>query len=536
MKKIIVSVIAATTLCACNDMLELKPLNAVVVENYWEKESEVEAVVLSCYYEMQNADFTKRLIAWGELRSDNITETSALQQNTDLFNLYNNNITTSNSWNSWAAFYNVINLCNTVLYYAPQAQSNDGNFSEETLHSYEAEVRSIRALCYFYLIRTFQKVPLVLDATIGDDESFQVKASSEEEVIAQIITDLTYAEEYIWDKEYFDNVTERKGRFNKQSVKALLADVYLWNGDYELCNDVCDDIIAEKINEYNDQQKEVLSGVYTSQTVNGDLALYEGYPLIDGSQDVHYAYNRIFVTGNSFESILEIQYDYANRAAGNEGITYFYGNMSNWGSGILNAASWLVDQGNLFTDANDIRMFENTGYNGTSTSESYYIRKYRTTYENSSDGNLRSTAPNWIVYRLTDIMLMKAEALAYIGGTENAEEAFEIVKAVNERSCLGSSRLEYNTANIKEIVLDERQRELISECKRWYDLMRMVRHSDNPTQAMSTLRNSYLMRKYEKNGKDAVARLASVNNLYLPFAQSEIEVNPLLEEDQNPAY
>ena len=52
---------------------------------------------------------------------------------------------------------------------------------------------------------------------------------------------------------------------------------------------------------------------------------------------------------------------------------------------------------------------------------------------------------------------------------------------------------------------------------------------------MSTLR-SRLQRKYTSGGADAVARIGSLHNLFLPFCQTEIDVNPLLEADQNPAY
>lgn len=215
-----VSLAAFTT--SCGDFLDITPLNAVVVENYWEKKSEVESVITSCYFHMQDKGFSQRVIAWGELRGDNLTETSTMAaKEKELYDFYTNNIVPDNSWTSWADFYNVINLCNTILHYAPGAQAKDGNYSVDELRTHEAEAKSIRALCYFYLIRTFKKVPLVLQATIGDDVDFKVRASSEQDVLEQIIADLEWSEDYIWNKKFFDDERERKGRFNKLSVKAL---------------------------------------------------------------------------------------------------------------------------------------------------------------------------------------------------------------------------------------------------------------------------------------------------------------------------
>lgn len=544
MKKILITGTLALTASlgtlttSCGDFLDILPLNAVVVENYWEKKSEVESVITSCYYHMQDKGFIQRLIAWGELRGDNLTETSNLSTNEELYDFYVNNITPDNSWTSWADFYNVINLCNSILYYAPHAQEKDGNYSIDELHTHEAEAKSIRALCYFYLIRTFKKVPLVTQATIGDDKDFSVAASDEETVLAQIITDLEWAKDYIWNKKFFDDVAERKGRFNKLSVKALLADVYLWKGDYGRAASYCKEIMDEKMAEYKTLQTEQQDGDYTSVSVEGQLALYNGYPLLDESYSSHYPYSMLFESGNSFESLLELQYDYANRDKGNEGLLYFYG-AHDAVSGWVNAASYLTSQttGALFADVSDQRLEENTGYDGVS-SNSYPIYKFRYLYYgNGSDLRvMRSTAENWIIYRLTDVMLMRAEALAYMGGAENCEEAFEIVKAVNMRACMGRTSLSYDADRIQETVLEERQRELMFEGKRWYDLVRMVRHSENPTNTMSILRSTYLQRKYRSGGRDAVARIGSLDNLYLPFYQKEMDVNPLLEQDQNPAY
>ncbi len=540
MKKKMIAALATTLiLTSCNDFLAdfltLKPLNAVSVENYWEKKSEVESCIASCYYAMQEANFAKRVIAWGEMRADNITDNAALQNNENDYNYYVNNITSQNTWCSWAAVYNVINLCNTVLYYAPGAQEKDGNFTEEELLSYNAEVRSIRALCYFYLIRTFKKVPLVTMATIGDDEDFKVAASSEEEVLAQIIEDLEWAKEDIWGERFFDTPAERKGRFNKLSVKAMLADVYLWAGDYARCAEYAAEVIAAKQAEYALQQQQMAQGENELYYANGTLNLYEGYPLIDGTT-LHYANQQLFVTGNSFESLLELQYDFDIRD--NSGVTALYGSTRTLTGGMLSAANYIIDrqEGALFEDTNDGRLIDCVNYDGFTTSNSYSILKYRAAKDDNEQIQMSGKAANWIVYRLTDVMLMRAEALAYLGGEDNLQEAFQLVKAVNERACGGTSKLLTMPDDMKRLVLDERQRELMFEGKRWYDLMRMVRHADEPTKMMSTLRNTYLLRKYQTGGRDAVTRLASIDNLYLPFYQPEIDVNPLLEADQNPAY
>lgn len=525
---------------SCGDFLDITPLNAVVVQNYWEKKSEVESVITSCYYHMQDAGFAQRVIAWGEVRGDNLTSSSTMEaDNKEMYDFYINNITADNSWTSWADFYNVINLCNTILHYAPEAQVKDGNYSMEELHTHEAEAKAIRALCYFYLVRSFKKLPLVTQATIDDDETFQVAASSADEVLDQIVEDLEWAKYYIWDRKFFDTSAERKGRFNKQSVKALLADIYLWRGDYARCAQYCKEIMDEKMADYKTMQKEIAEGNYTTVASDGYLALYRGYPLLDDSYSAHYAYLMNFSYENSFESIFELQYDYENREKGNEGILNLYGKHDEI-SGLLLSASYLASQssGALFADANDVRLFENTSYNGTS-SNSYPVCKYRMQIVETNGGIIqatRATAENWIVYRLTDIMLMRAEALAYMNDEEGHEEAFELVAAVNARACSGRTTLVYDAGQIKTLVLEERQRELMFEGKRWYDLMRMVLHSENPTATMGTLRSTYLLRKYQSGGRDAVARIGSLDNLYLPINQAEIDVNPLLEPDQNPAY
>ena len=222
-------------------------------------------------------------------------------------------------------------------------------------------------------------------ATIDDDETFQVAASSADEVLDQIVEDLEWAKNYIWDRKFFDTSAERKGRFNKQSVKALLADIYLWRGDYARCAQYCKEIMDEKMADYKTMQKEIAEGNYTTVASDGYLALYRGYPLLDDSYSAHYAYLMNFSYENSFESIFELQYDY-------EGILNLYGKHDEI-SGLLLSASYLASQssGALFADANDVRLFENTSYNGTS-SNSYPVCKYRMQIVETNSGIIQTTA------------------------------------------------------------------------------------------------------------------------------------------------
>lgn len=71
------------------------------------------------------------------------------------------NILPTNSYTSWSSLYTLINYCNTVLYYAPMVI--DPNFTVAELNAKQAEVLTLRALAYFYLVRVYKDVPLVLN-------------------------------------------------------------------------------------------------------------------------------------------------------------------------------------------------------------------------------------------------------------------------------------------------------------------------------------------------------------------------------------
>ena len=154
---------------------------------------------------------------------------------------------------------------------------------------------------------------------------------------------------------------------------------------------------------------------------------------------------------------------------------------------------------------------------------------------------------NWIIYRLTDIMLMKAEALVQtvVEGDENAattlQEAFELVDVVNKRAMCCDvtaeenkdyilSFTDYNSKTLmNELILKERHREFMFEGKRWFDLVRWSQRDGN-----TDVLRQMALRKYTTNSSVISNKLSKMDAIYWPYNRDELKVNRLLK--QNPAY
>ena len=266
-------------------------------------------------------------------------------------------------------------------------------------------------------------------------------------------------------------------------------------------------------------------------------------------------YDEIFGYGNSRESIFELQFDENNNKNGV--LESYYGRPSSVGKFCVptNLKKQYVGIGT--EEIIDLRMTAYTGIpggtgssgSGDKNDEQIVIAKY--VAENSpalrinadgtvddSDENFRDQGEcdaNWIFYRKTDVMLMMAEALTLQSTATEADlrKAFDLVKAVNDRSIVDpKDSLEYadytGANNMHKLVLDERNRELMYEGKRWFDLVRKAlceKRTDNIL---------FVTEKLVNNSGAVKSKMASINTLFFPIAQSEIYVNPNLK--QNPSY
>lgn len=609
-------------LAACAGLLttscdvELMPLNEVVLENYWTEKTDVENVLNSCYTSMQSGTWMERVLVWGEVRSDNIDV--GVNVPNGIKNIIKGNLVYTNDMCKWGSLYNVINYCNTLIYYAPRVAEKDPNLTTSDLNSYLAQAKAIRALNYFYLVRSFKDVPFSFDPSIDDTQDYVIPATDGTKILDTLILDLEACKDqapvrYTTETSSTTLYSKNSGRMTRAGIYALLTDIYLWRASdanldvatqqyyYRKSIECADYVINFKLDDY----EEDADGTLKSRMDTRVYSTY-GYPLLAessaGSSSQTEAYNDIFGDGNSWESLFEITYPNSTSASEtkNHTLSNYYGGSLEDGSSVqyvsassnllptaLSSSSNTYSDESLFPVCTDIRSLSSFHYNENGT---YNIYKYVvSSFTNSSLGDISNNtwAPpseaastrsyygsyaNWIVYRLTDVMLMRAEAELQLANMldqsavttdeeettaeakatragavdgsslstakEYYDDAFNLILAVYTRSNYNASsttsfkpqQSSYTTyADYMTLLENERHREFLFEGKRYYDLVRRARREGNTTHFATTI-----SQKFGEASNAVLIKMAMMDFMYMPYAKREMDVNKYLV--QNPAY
>ena len=555
---------------SCVDTVIL-PDNKTVDDDFWQKKSEVDAVVSTAYAQLRDESAIRNMIVWGDFRSDELNMTTGLPTGaayrTALQQIYSLNIETENAFTSWYPFYSAINYCNLVLEKAENVIAVDPDYTRGDYEANKAQALALRAFCYFYLTKVFHDIPVTPGAYLNSSADLNAPQAAPDSVLTMCIQDLKEAlKNAIPGNTYGD--WRDKGYLNKDGINAVLADIYLWRAsvnrdasDYQKCVDYCDEVIKAKKQAYEEGGQHRRWG---EENVEKDYYL----------SDYDDMYSDLFGQNgqNADESIFELQFRNSNVA--NRGLDqmYFrYNNASANSYGYFKATPVFgtvkSDGTGVWNNSVDQRLYEYL-YDANSTSvEQFGVRKFVATTSagtNNTADTKRDTRSNmlqnWILYRLTDVMLMKAEALVQLyelggkadGDTRN-EDAFNICKFINERALSDANKssyaMKYSTYKDKmeSLVLAERARELCFEGKRWFDLMRYnYRHMTTKADLTKKLSDKdytvvpnsseffeLALRKYAVPSA-MKAKMRDERYLYMPINQDEVELNTNLQ--QNPVY
>ena len=554
---------------SCGDFLEIEPRNEIVLEKFWNEKADVDNIVTGCYSALQSDACIRRMMIWGEVRSDNIAAGTNTNNDANLLNILNENITAKNNYTEWVSFYNVINRCNTVIKYAPEVAEIDPGYTQSELQATIAEMVALRSLSYFYLIRSFRDVPFTREAYIDDDQRMDLPATTFENVLDSLIDDLESVKAQAVKRYPTTTPIYQTGRITQDAIYAMLSEMYLWKQDYDRCIEYADLVIESK----KKLAKEFQDSRQTSSSSNDEnFSRTNGYPLLN-----NFTTNNRF--GEAFGYLFADEYRYAQQEIifqlvfsdnpiissmpANAAVNAFYGNQD-VAVGLLAPSDYVLEDiakssgRTIYEDKNkklDARLYFNCNSGNTSIAKYVYRDLTINTGSNAQNPAVEYTrkwdvndnGSNWIIYRLSDIMLLKAEAITQKlrdGSDEDINkfnepylaQIFSLVNAVNKRSVCQNVLADtlvagdYMTkSQMEDLVMRERQRELMFEGKRWYDLVRRARR-----EGRTTVLSQAAMQKVTSGGSLIANKLAKMDAMYWPYYYTELKVNKNLV--QNPAF
>lgn len=471
--------ITLVSLSSCKKALEIDPTTSYSSSNFWTETPQATAALYGAYTILQGA-MAPESVLYGEGRADNVA-LNPLALSSQTLNLLTNNLNSSLPITSWNGFYQVVNQTNLILKNT-LIMKGKGLYLGKTAeyNSVRGQAFAMRAFCYFYMTRIWGKIPLVTEPLLDANQNVSIARSDTTAVYAQIQADLDSATLAPIPASY-PTASSTRAQLTLGAVNALYTDFYMWRHQYSNALAASQKLIGNPT--YS------LASLYSASST----ADYNINPaLIDNT-----AYAQMFTKGFSTESIFEIDYNFAERATRSFLITV-YGDLGF--QPFFKASGYISSK---FTST-DLRSKVNFDSNSG-------IMKF---FEKS--GFVRGTQDdkNIILYRLADILLLRAEALNKTGDVAGAMNLVNQIRtragatAYTEASYSGLS-----TDQIEDLILDERARELCFEGKRWFDLVRTGK-------AIKVLQ--------------PINGLSQTANYLWPVNLTEIRLNPLL--DQNSYY
>ncbi|MEX0312638.1 MAG: RagB/SusD family nutrient uptake outer membrane protein [Allomuricauda sp.] len=408
-------------LFSCEDELDIVPITEKASNNFYSNEQELESAIAGVYAQLQDGGlYGLDLIGVGEISGEDSFEEIAANDGGRFGQLddFSTNAGNDLVGDIWRESYKGIQRANTVLNRIADIEYADASLKTNRI----GEMKFIRALLYFNLVRLYGDVPLVTTETESPFDFFGQGRTPMAEVYTQIEADLNDAIQDL-------PVGKVSGKPARGAAQALLGDVQLTQGNsssaltnLEAVVDSGEYALAATTSEIfgvaNEGNSEILFEVQFASGFNVDGQL-EGSPA--GSQ-----FRPSGTTANAKGHNLPTQafidsYDPAD--------------------------SRLNDYVAVDVAANPF----------------YFSTKYEVSPTGANDGG-----SDHLIIRYSDVILKYAEAL-----NENNQTAEAITQLNLIRARAGLAATTATTQDdVRVAIRQERRFELMGEGHRWFDLKR----------------------------------------------------------------
>ncbi|UYQ91358.1 RagB/SusD family nutrient uptake outer membrane protein [Chitinophaga horti] len=430
---------------ACKDFLDLEPISTATDQNFWKNEAEANSGTAAMYALLRKAfnagENGTMFFDYGDFPSDEFNTARMFGDSREIALMnWSLPIQASNTWRSMMVarrydnFYRVIDQANRCIKWVPTVPLDKFTSSnaERARNSYLGEAYFMRAFTYFYMARVWGDVPVVLKSADNIADAEDLPRSPQTEVLAQALKDVDLA---IANMQYTNpNAADAGVRANKSAAFALKAHIYAWMGDYAKCVPAADSVIER-----------------------GGLALADRSNV--PAMFAKHSTEGIFEIAMSDESEGTVQ-----------GIS-FYTLRTPYMRTILGNPSFGIDTvrlHRLFADTTDLRL--RSGFAFYNSTEEAFCIKYSNVVYMLPNNTGAVSRNNLVVFRLSDIILLRAEALAATNQYGKARTDLDLIRS---RAGIGASAA--TDGQLFEEIMEERARELYLEGHRFFDIIRLLR-------------------------------------------------------------
>lgn len=522
-RKLLFGILGITLLLSqsCSKFLEVKPKDVIVDKDFFKTFYDADFALRGAYAGLQ--PLVESIFVTGEMRADLVKPGSGADQ--DLLELSEHRVTPSNTYTNWNGYYDLINRANYLIKYIPTVPNDPINFTPANATQDVGEAYFLRSLAYFYLVKNFGPVPLVLSPTDNINQIPNLPATSEDAVLdtieANLQTALKMVNSTIFIRQPNLNLVEsnagRKSRAVTGNVNTLLADVYLWRNKYELANTAIQRV-------YTDNKSTFISS-------GSSTAYYDLFTVLDIVSEPIF---QVFFNYNFRETNTLMKLTSDDPAWGGKYMVAPADQIASyWDNTLVKSGDTLKIQG-------DVRGF-GASWVGSSPYYNNFNSPNKVIWKWLGSGRVtpsvsaipppirqpyRSDAI-WYIYRYGELVLMKAEALNRMGDKAGAITQINRIRARAGAIDVIPVTTSSSTEQIEDYIFKERARELAFEGKRWFDLVRLARRG-----RADVLKNAVKTRigvaRY--NELNLETKLSNPAYWYMPYNANELTLNPNLKQ------
>lgn len=460
----------------CEKILEVEPVSEITSASYWKAEGDVLGYMTGIYADFRGLMNTTLYL---EDRGDSFVPglegpaSEAWKQNLNQNNAPN-----------WVNFYNLVHHCNLLLKYGEGITFSSQAKKDRVL----AEAHFIRAYVYFTLMRAYGDVPLVLAPTESDQPSLPARAPAAD-VMQQVLSDVEKAISLFPENGFLN-----KSRASKPAAYALKADALLWKN---------------KVLAGTDQDLEDAIAAIDLATPGLSLVSLPQIFATDNRNNAEVIFSIRFLRderSDQYGSRLKPRDIFVSNAVNKDQIPF----SKNGARSVYNPSPKLQELYSQHPNDKRAQEFIIRAADAANQTIGIFDNKFRGTLD-PLDATIRYFDNDLIVYRLADLLLLKAEALAALN---RVPEAVTELNKVRNRAGTGDYTGAQDQLAVEKEILDERFRELYLELKRWPDLVRF--HFGGTIDIYQEVPN-----------------LAGTQvPLFFPIPRAQMDLNPNLEQTQ----